>query len=118
RWPGLKLGIKPGHRLALVAAPAQVVSQLTSQLPPGVTPVRRLVRRGPPCDVIVCFSAERGALAARLPRLRDCLHHAGGLWLCWPKRTSDRATELTENAVRELGLSVGLVDNKVCAVDA
>jgi hypothetical protein len=27
------------------------------------------------------------------------------------------ATDLTENAVRAIGLEAGLVDNKVCAVD-
>jgi hypothetical protein len=28
------------------------------------------------------------------------------------------ATDITEGVVRELGLAAGLVDNKVCAIDA
>jgi hypothetical protein len=40
------------------------------------------------------------------------------LWIAWPKRTSGVATDLTENVVREVGLELGLVDVKVCAVDA
>ena len=43
---------------------------------------------------------------------------AGGLWVAWPKRSSGVSTDLDENLVREIGLAEGLVDNKVCAIDA
>jgi hypothetical protein len=46
------------------------------------------------------------------------LDPAGGLWIAWPKRSSGVATDLDENRVREIGLAAGLVDNKVCAIDA
>ena len=42
---------------------------------------------------------------------------AGGLWVAWPKRASGRATTVDENVVREVALPLGLVDNKVCAID-
>jgi hypothetical protein len=45
------------------------------------------------------------------------LDEAGGLWVAWPKKTSGVATDITEDRVRELALSKGLVDNKVCAID-
>jgi len=38
--------------------------------------------------------------------------------IAWPKRSSGVATDLDENVVREIGLAEGLVDNKVCAIDA
>jgi hypothetical protein len=38
--------------------------------------------------------------------------------VCWPKKSSGVATDLTETVVREFGLAEGLVDVKVCAVDA
>ncbi|PYS70429.1 MAG: hypothetical protein DMF73_12885 [Acidobacteria bacterium] len=41
----------------------------------------------------------------------------GMLWMSWPKKTSGVQTDLTENIVRDIGLAVGLVDVKVCAVD-
>jgi hypothetical protein len=41
----------------------------------------------------------------------------GRLWVCWPKRSSGVATDLTEHIVRELGLAEGTVDIKVCAID-
>jgi len=68
--------------------------------------------------VIVAFFLDRAALERRLPPLRSALDPAGGLWVAWPKGASGVPTDLTESAVRELGLAAGLVDNKVCAIDA
>ena len=42
----------------------------------------------------------------------------GGLWLCWPKRSSGVVTDVTEHLVRSAGLAAGLVDFKVAAIDA
>jgi hypothetical protein len=108
-----KLGIKPDSRLALVGAP-EGFEQTLGELPPGVA-VRR--RTQGPCEVIVAFF-ERGAeLERRLPTLKRALHYAGGLWIAWPKRASGMATDLGEAPVRAAGLAIGLVDNKVCAID-
>jgi hypothetical protein len=41
----------------------------------------------------------------------------GGLWIAWPKRASGVETDVTEGVVREVALPLGLVDNKVCAID-
>ena len=109
-----KLGIKPQARLGLLNAPAQF-EQTLGELPPEVSIRRRL--RGP-LDVIVSFHTERAELERRLPLLRDALDPAGGLWIAWPKRASGVQTDLREPAIRELGLAAGLVDNKVCAIDA
>jgi hypothetical protein len=68
-------------------------------------------------DVIVAFFVRRAELERRLPRLKASLDYAGGLWLAWPKRASGVTTDLGDGPVRELGLSIGLVDNKVCAID-
>ena len=43
---------------------------------------------------------------------------AAGLWIAWPKRAAKVATDMTEDVVREVALPTGLVDNKVCAIDA
>jgi len=109
-----KLGIKPGARLGLVNPPADFPRTLGA-LPPGVAP--KLVSAGKAqFDVIVCFAPKMAALA-RLPALKTRLDPAGGLWIAWPKKTSGMATDVSENAVRALGLQTGLVDNKVCAID-
>jgi hypothetical protein len=109
-----KLGIKPGARLALIGAPDGFDATL-GELPADVA-VRRAVRG--PLDVIVAFFVDLSRLERRLPALRTALQPAGGLWIAWPKRASGVATDLTEDVVRELGLASGLVDNKVCAIDA
>jgi hypothetical protein len=68
--------------------------------------------------VIVAFFSTRRDLERRLPALKRALAPDGGLWIAWPKRASGMATDVTDNVVRELGLAAGLVDNKVCAIDA
>jgi hypothetical protein len=105
-----KLGIKPGHRLMLLDAPAE----LALDLPDGVTVVRQA--RGK-ADVIVSFHTERAAFAQRLPKLRACMEPASGLWIAWPKKASKVPTDLNENVVRDTGLANALVDNKVAAID-
>ena len=40
------------------------------------------------------------------------------IWVSWPKRAARLPTTLTEDVVRALALALGLVDVKVCAVDA
>jgi hypothetical protein len=109
-----KLGIKPGARLALIGAPEGFDATL-GELPEGVA--TRQAARGP-LDVIVAFFVDRSTLERRLTALRAALDPSGGLWVAWPKRASGVATDLTEDVVRELGLAAGLVDNKVCAIDA
>lgn len=40
------------------------------------------------------------------------------IWVSWPKKTSGVKTDVTEGVIREVALPLGLVDVKVCAVDA
>ena len=69
-------------------------------------------------DVIVDFVTERADLEADLPRLRAVMAPACGLWIAWPKRASKVPTDMSDDVVREVALPTGLVDNKVCAIDA
>ena len=108
-----KLGIKEGARLALVGAPDGFERTL-GQLPDRVE-VRSRVRA--PLDVIVFFTTARADLERRFAKLAAALDPAGALWIAWPKRSSGVETDLTEDALREVGLPTGLVDNKVAAID-
>jgi hypothetical protein len=109
----LKLGIKPGNRVALLAAPSGFEAKLDG-LPEAVAIARQV--RGT-VDVILFFVERASELATRFAALAKRLDPAGGLWVAWPKKASGRATDLTEGEVRAIGLAAGLVDNKVCAVD-
>jgi hypothetical protein len=42
---------------------------------------------------------------------------SGMIWAAWPKKASGIETDLVESKVRDFGLSIGLVDIKVCAID-
>jgi hypothetical protein len=110
-----KLGIKPGHRVALLGAPDGFEADTLGDLPDGVGVVRRT---GGEADVIVSFHTRRAELERRLPALRAMMEPAAGLWIAWPKRVSKVPTDMTEDVVREIALPTGLVDNKVCAIDA
>ena len=108
-----KLGIKPGHRV-LALNPPDGFDATLGELPDGVAV--RATARGK-ADVIVSFHERRAELATRMPRLRELMEPAAGLWIAWPKRASKLPTDLTEDVVRELALANTLVDNKVCAID-
>jgi hypothetical protein len=68
--------------------------------------------------VVLFFVTRRAELARRFPSFVRALETDGGLWVAWPKKTSGVATDLAFDAVQEVGLDAGLVDNKVCAIDA
>lgn len=109
-----KLGIKDGHRVAALSAPDGFVRLL--DLPTGAR-LRSDLRAAGAYDVIVVFVTTEPRLRAEFDRARARLDPAGGLWVAWPKGSSPLATGLRESHVRAYGLSTGLVDNKVCAVD-
>ena len=108
-----KLGIQEGHTVALLRAPKGFVSTLDG-LPDDV--ILRTAARGTN-DVIVSFHTKRADLAARIPKLVEAMDVDGGLWVAWPKKSSGVPTDITEDTVREVALPMGLVDNKVCAID-
>jgi len=110
-----KLGIAPGAVVAVLDAPEGALAEL--ELPPDVA-LRSDLRGAHPLDVIVYFTRSRARFEAKLGALRGRLAEAGGLWICWPKRASGVATDMTEGVVREVAIPAGLVDNKVCAIDA
>ena len=108
-----KLGIKPGARVALVRAP-EGFERALDPLPDGAR--LRHQARGQH-DVVLFFATRLAELERRFDPLSRAIFDHGGLWIAWPKRTSDVATDLSENPVREIGLANGLVDNKVAAID-
>ena len=108
-----KLGIREGSTVAFLGAPDDFAATL-GPLPDGVTPRTRL--RGP-LDVIVFFTVRRAELDRRIAKLKDALDPAGRLWIGWPKRTAKVETDMTEDVVRDIALPLGLVDNKVAAID-
>lgn len=108
-----KLGIKSGFRI-LFQNPPDDYSKILGPLPEGVHLAADLTE---PVDFIQFFSKSRDEVEAAFPVLSHGLRKNGMLWMSWPKKASKVATDLDENVIREIGLSHGLVDIKVCAVD-
>lgn len=108
-----KLGIKPEHTVVLDNAPAGFVIE---GLPDEVRVIQRARRTE--YEVVLMFCPDRARLAARLPVLLERTTSAGMIWVAWPKRSSGVPTDLDENGVRDLALPLGVVDVKVCAIDA
>ncbi|HSU14449.1 hypothetical protein [Longimicrobium sp.] len=112
-----KLGIKPGHRLRILDAPADFAATL-GELPGDVIRIGEDDDTAAGLDLIVFFTLSADALRARFDALARSLLPAGMLWIAWPKKASGVRTDLTEDVVREIALERGMVDVKVCAIDA
>jgi len=71
-------------------------------------------------DVVQLFVTREVDLTAKIRPACDALVTAGALWVSWPKGKAKAAlaTDLDDGVVRTIGLGVGWVDVKVCAVDA
>jgi hypothetical protein len=107
-----KLGIKSGARAQFVNPPSDF-SKTLGPLPDGVSQMSR-----GELDFGVLFVRQTRELPKKFAALRDRLASNGMLWVAWPKKTSGVVSDLTEAVVREIGLEAGLVDVKVCAIDA
>lgn len=108
-----KLGIAPGDRVALVAAPEGFEAVL-GPLPDGAELGRDPLDSH---DLTLWFVRSTAELEAGVDRERERIGRRG-LWICWPKKASGIASNLSEPVVRATGLANGLVDYKICAVDA
>ena len=108
-----KLEIKEGTRVATVGAPADF-SKTLGALPPGARLQRGLAS---PRDLTIWFITSRRQLEGDLRRVTP-EKGTGSLWIAWPKKASGVKTDVTEDVLREVILPHGLVDRKVCAIDA
>jgi hypothetical protein len=98
----------------LVGAPANY-RQLVAPLPDGV---RFVSRMGKATGIVHVFATERAKLEKAIRAALAKLPPDGVIWASWPKKSSKVPTDITEDTVREIALPLGLVDVKVCAVDA
>src|SRR5690242_15400453 len=101
-----KLGVKPGHRIALIGTfDADFVEQLRARATAVST---RVVR-----DVDQIYLAVRtNKDLAKIATLRRGLRKDGSFWVVRPKGSG---TTVSEDATREAGLDAALVDVKVVA---
>ena len=106
-----KLGIKAGFRVTFVNAP-DGFRESVDELPAHV----KLIGVQKPLDLIVFFPKSVEDLESKFAKLAEKLAPAGMFWIAWPKKSAGVETELSFDAVQQTGLSLGLVDNKICAI--
>ena len=109
-----KLGVRAGAAVLTVNAPANYRTLLPG-LPATVTITDAAE---PPVAFVHLFVTAKADLAARLPKLLAALAPDGVVWVSWPKKAAKLPTDVTEDVIRDVALPLGLVDVKVCAVDA
>jgi len=108
-----KLGIRPGAVVALLHPPPDFARTL-GQVAGRVTLASRL---GRDVSLAIWFVRTRRELEARV----DAVAARAGespVWIAWPKKSAGSASDLTQQDVRRAGLAAGLVDYKICSVDA
>ena len=109
-----KLNLKDGMRVWWEGMPGSVRDEIAAA---GLT-VHLLDAPETSIDVAHIFVTKRADLDARLHQLMPLLDPAGMIWVSWPKKASKVPTDITEDVTRDISLPMGLVDVKVCAVDA
>ena len=102
-----KLGIAAGTRVRLIDPPSNYENVL-GELPEGVQ-----FHEDGACPVTLWFVRERGEFAAGLARRRG-LAVGSKFWIVWKKGQAN----FNGNAVRQTALAMGLVDYKICSLDA
>src|SRR5207244_12092206 len=105
-----KLGIKPNYRATFLDLPAEVKTELHDALS-----ACHLAKDGR-LDFAMIFTKDKAELKKQFSQFAKQLAPSGMLWVSWPKKSSGVASDLNENDLRQIGLDVGLVDVKVCAV--
>lgn len=103
-----KMGVKPGSRACLVAAPPSTESAM--KLPPLTIPCEGEF------DYLHLFTTTQAEMEDLFPRLKERLAAAGMLWVSWPKARK-LGTDLSLPAVIRIGYSHGMVESTCLSVD-
>ncbi|NCT67710.1 MAG: DUF3052 domain-containing protein [Rhodanobacteraceae bacterium] len=108
-----KLGLTPALRVRVLHAPGDYAALVGLG---EATPA--LVGTHAAFDLAHLFAREAAQLARDVHALAAELPAHGVIWVSWPKKAAKVPTDITEDSVRAVALPLGLVDVKVCAVDA
>ena len=107
-----KLGIKNGLSILAIHPPSEL-EVLLGNLPEGLYLGKDIPGT---FDVLLWFIRSRAELEKEIVPLASRADFKS-LWMIWPKKTSKLASDLTQQIIRETGLSHGLVDYKICSLN-
>lgn len=109
-----KLSLNDGQRVWWDGVPDSVQREIEAE---GLA-LDLLDKPEAPIDAAHVFVTERADFKSKLKQLLPLLSSSGFIWVSWPKKASKVPTDITEDVIRDVCLPMGLVDVKVCAVDA
>lgn len=110
----IKLGFKPDMKAALLGPP-EGFEETLGDLPAGVIIQARITSQ---TQMALWFVRTRADLDTETKFVSAKLPPGCSLWIIHPKKSGGLRVDFNQNNVREAGLAWGLVDYKVCAVDA
>lgn len=108
-----KLGVRGDSTVNLIGAPDGFEETL-GELPDGVVLRRDGSYQG---GLTLWFVRTRQELEDQIGEM-IVFAEGGSLWIIWPKKASEIVSDLSQQVVRKTGLDSGLVDFKICSVDA
>jgi hypothetical protein len=109
-----KLGLKPDLKVALVAAP-EGFEELVGDWPEGIEIQPKFTNR---TGLAIWFVRSGREMAAVADHLGVHLRAGVSAWICYPKRSGRYKVDFNGNDIRAACLDAGLVDYKICSVDA
>ena len=112
---GKKLGYRAGMRVFVHEMPDPIRHGIEKSI--DAKPAWLFIAE-PDLAAAHVFVTARAELEAKAAALLPLLASSGFIWVSWPKKASKVATDVTEDTIRAVCLPMGLVDVKVCAVDA
>jgi hypothetical protein len=106
-----KLGLKDGSSVVLIDAPAR---WSIAGAPTGIRLRRALAKD---FDVAVWFVRSLNNLRRGVGKMATATPAASSLWVAWPRKAGGHESDMSEQAIRDAVLPLGLVDVKVAALD-
>lgn len=109
-----KLDLKAGVKAALIGAEDGFI-ELLGELPEGVELQSRITAQ---TKLVLWFVRASHEIAAAFELARARMPEGGSIWIIYPKRAGRYRVDFNQNDIRLTGLDAGVVDYKICAVDA
>ena len=118
QWAGStlvqKLGFRPAAKIALLGTPDGFEERL-GELPKDVEFQSSLTRQ---TNLAIWFVRSLQELDSEIEFVFGRLPSGKSIWIAFPKKTSRYRVDFNSNDVRASGLAAGMVDYKICAIDA
>src|SRR5262245_53790799 len=108
----VKLGVAEDQRIYLSNAP----DEINEWLGPLPASAEQITKPAPSINLAVLFHTSAKDLKKEFASVAKLMAPKGMLWVSWPKKSAEVATDVTEDVIRKIGLAHDWVDVKVCAV--